>query len=91
MLTYVGSMQSVESKYRGFPFAFTYPENRDKGSIQHLLEVNAWFKEHNLVFNRDYVNFDKLMRRQGLPGEAMFYCIAFKDRNTALLFKVAWA
>lgn len=85
-------MKTVDSKYRGFPWAFTWPDRPgDKDAIDHAGDVSDWLHENNLKHNRDYVSFEIDEAPRGSRFGNWTYCIAFKDRNKALMYKVAWA
>ena len=85
-------MRTVPSKYNGYPWAFTWPPSPPGvGPIDHAKEVNGWLKEHGLRHNYDYVAFEI----DESPNDSRFanwtYCIAFKNRDVALMYKMAWA
>ena len=85
-------MKAVESKYHGYPWAFVWPRAAaETGPIEHAGMVRAWLESNDLVHNRDYVAFEIDEAPRGSQFQNWTYCIAFKDRSKALMFKVAWA
>lgn len=86
-------MQTVDSKYRSFPWAFVYPTPQDGQHPADLVEeVNRWLVDNDQRYNRDYLNFE-IVDGHGRNGrqQVIRMGIAFKDRSKALMFKIAWA
>lgn len=87
----------MPSKFHGFPWAFTYPDRpADLDIMEHGSAVRNWLKDNGLVDNKDYVTFDihqpkKSAWENPWDDPVAIYCIAFKDPNKALMFKMAWA
>ena len=87
-------MKEVESKYRTFPWAFSYPDKYDRSSAEQIGEINHWLISNDLWYNDGYLTFEFSERHRNRYGGVVNHpvmAIAFKDRNKALMFKLAWA
>jgi hypothetical protein len=85
-------VKAVATKYSDYPWAFTWPTRPGNvGPIRHARQLNDWLTTHGLVAEHDYISFEVNEAPPGSRFANWTYCIAFKSRDMALMYKMAWA
>lgn len=82
-------MKQIDSKYRQFPTALELPDLSTERQLVRSEEIIAWVKESNLVYQKDFVCFEHPLGKPG-HGQKVTMAWAFRDRGTALHFKLTF-